>query len=248
MGDSLPISDPISERDRLILDEIPRVRIIARRVHERLPSHVDLEDLVSDGMLGLLNAVDGFDPGKGTFKTYAACKILGSILDSLRRADWASRGTRKTSKAISIARDELGMLLQRTPTEEEIAEHLGIPVEDLRENAAAMSLEPRPVSALRPAYSDLPEPEIPCPKSQWPDSALVTGEVGALLKAVGQSLPPRCWLILLLHYWEEMGFEEIGALLEISQSRASQLHDAALNQLSGALYSKGLVRMCQLTD
>src|SRR5215831_13461902 len=122
------------ERERLILEHLPQVRLIARRIHERLPESVNLEDLISTGTVGLIAAIDRFDPTHNVkLKTYAEYKIRGAILDSLRGLDWAPRQQRKRSKQIESAMGALEQRLQRMPTEEEIAAELGLSVAEYQD-------------------------------------------------------------------------------------------------------------------
>src|SRR5271156_4480551 len=115
------------ERERLILDHLPQVRLIARRIHERLPESVSLDDLISTGIVGLISAIDRFDASHNVkLKTYAEYKIRGAILDSLRGLDWAPRQQRKRSKQIEAAIAVVEQRLHRSPSEEEIAAHLGV--------------------------------------------------------------------------------------------------------------------------
>src|SRR5579859_1295422 len=121
-------------RERLILQHLPQVRLIARRIHERLPESVNLEDLVSTGTLGLIAAIDRFDPRHNVkLKTYAEYKIRGAILDSLRGLDWAPRQQRKRSKQIEAAISAAEQRLHRGPTEEEIAQELQLTLEEYHE-------------------------------------------------------------------------------------------------------------------
>src|SRR3954470_23048886 len=114
-----------SERERLILEHLPQVRLIARRIQERLPDNICLEDLISTGVLGLISAIDNFDPAHNVkLKTYAEYKIRGAILDSLRGLDWAPRQKRRKAKQIEAAIASAEQKLKRTPTEEEIAREL----------------------------------------------------------------------------------------------------------------------------
>ena len=123
-----------AERERLILEHLPQVRLIARRIHERLPESISLEDLVSTGILGLISAIDRFNPAHNVkLKTYAEYKIRGAILDSLRGLDWAPRQQRRRSKQIEGAIVVLEQRLQRTPTEDEIAAELGLSIVDYHE-------------------------------------------------------------------------------------------------------------------
>src|ERR1051326_2981109 len=123
------ISD--DERERLILEHLPQVRLIARRIQERLPDNISLEDLVSTGVIGLISAIDNFDPSHNVkLKTYAEYKIRGAILDSLRGLDWAPRQKRRKAKQIEAAIASVEQKLHRMPTEEEIAEQLKVSIEE----------------------------------------------------------------------------------------------------------------------
>src|SRR6204780_3695987 len=123
-----------AERERLILEHLPQVRLIARRIHERLPDSVNLDDLISTGAVGLISAIDRFDPTLNVkLKTYAEYKIRGAILDSLRGLDWAPRQQRKRSKQIEAAISQAEQRLHRTPDEEEIAAQLGLSIEVYQE-------------------------------------------------------------------------------------------------------------------
>src|SRR5678816_1278745 len=124
----------VEERDRLILENLPQVRLIARRIHEKLPESVSLDDLVSTGVVGLITAVDNFDPSQNVkLKTYAEYKIRGAILDSLRELDWAPRQKRKKAKQIEAAISTAEQRLHRTPTEDEVAAELGVGLEEYHE-------------------------------------------------------------------------------------------------------------------
>src|SRR5579885_693532 len=123
-----------AERERLILEHLPQVRLIARRIHERLPENVSFEDLVSTGVLGLISAIDNFDASHNVkLKTYAEYKIRGAILDSLRGLDWAPRQKRRQSKQIEAAIAVAEQRLQRTPSEDEVAAQLGISIDEYHE-------------------------------------------------------------------------------------------------------------------
>src|SRR3982750_3938727 len=121
-------------RERLILEHLPQVRLIARRIHDRLPDSVSLDDLISTGIVGLISAIDRYDPTLNVkLKTYAEYKIRGAILDSLRGLDWAPRQQRKRSKQIEAAIAALEQEHHRTPTEEEIAAHLGLSISNYQD-------------------------------------------------------------------------------------------------------------------
>src|SRR5258708_3704209 len=122
------------ERERLIMEHLPQVRLIARRIHERLPESVSLDDLISTGVVGLISAIDHFDPSHNVkLKTYAEYKIRGAMLDSLRGLDWAPRQQRKRAKQIEAAIQSLEQRLHRAPTEEEIAAELGQTIAEYHE-------------------------------------------------------------------------------------------------------------------
>ena len=130
-----------SERERLILEHLPQVRLIARRIQGRLPDNIALEDLVSAGVIGLISAIDNFDPGHNVkLRTYAEYKIRGAILDSLRGLDWAPRQKRRRAKQIEAAIAAAEQRLKRCPDEEDIAAQLGMPIEEYHE----WLVDPRP--------------------------------------------------------------------------------------------------------
>src|SRR5208283_1101123 len=125
---------PEDDRERLILEHLPQVRLIARRIQERLPDNISLDDLVSTGIIGLISAIDNFDPSHNVkLKTYAEYKIRGAILDSLRGLDWAPRQKRRRAKQIEAAIAVAEQRLQRSPTEDEIAGQLGISMDEYHE-------------------------------------------------------------------------------------------------------------------
>src|SRR5579862_7800880 len=122
------------ERERLILEHLSQVRLIARRIQERLPESISLDDLISTGVIGLISAIDNFDPAHNVkLKTYAEYKIRGAILDSLRGLDWAPRQKRRKAKQIESAIAAAEQMVQRCPTEEEVAAELGVTLEEYHE-------------------------------------------------------------------------------------------------------------------
>src|SRR6266481_469370 len=159
-------------RDRIVLDHLPLVKAIAVRVHENLPVHVDLDDLIHAGILGLFDAATKYDPEKKViFHSYAKHRIKGAILDSLRQLDWASRDLRRRHKQVEAATRELSASLQRNPTEAEIAEKLGVEVARWRQ----MMIDLRSVglisaSARGSEHEDLPAPDFPSNPQTQPDN------------------------------------------------------------------------------
>src|SRR5438128_5934819 len=153
----------LEARDALVLEHLPLAKAIAVRVYENLPVHVDLDDLVHAGILGLFDAATKFDPDKQVvFSSYAKHRIKGAILDSLRQLDWASRDLRRRHKQLEAATRELATSLQRTPTEAEIAAKLGVDVERWRQ----MMVDLRSVGLVSASsraveHDDLPAPDFP---------------------------------------------------------------------------------------
>src|SRR5450755_908902 len=162
----------IARRDRIVIEHLPLVKAIAIRVHENLPVHVDLDDLVHAGVLGLFDAASKFNPDKQVaFSTYAKHRIKGAILDSLRQLDWASRDLRRRHKQLEAATRELESELQRAPTEAELAAKLGVDIDrwrhmmlDLR-NSGLISASSRTAD-----YEELPAPDFPSKPETQPDN------------------------------------------------------------------------------
>ena len=231
-----------SNRDRVILEHLPLVKAIAVRVHENLPVHVDLDDLVHAGILGLFDAITKYDPDKKVaFSSYAKHRIKGAILDSLRQLDWASRDLRRRHKQVEAATRALAATLQRNPTEAEVAEKLGVDEDRWRQ----MMIDLRNVgliSASRrgPEGDDLPPPEFPGKPDTQPDRMCALEQLrSALTDAVG-TLPERYQKVVVLYYTNEMTMKEIGGILGINESRVSQIHKSALEKMAVALESNGI--------
>jgi RNA polymerase sigma factor for flagellar operon FliA len=223
----------IARRDRIVLEHLPLVKAIAVRVHENLPVHVDLDDLVHAGVLGLFDAASKFNPDKQVaFSSYAKHRIKGAILDSLRQLDWASRDLRRRHKQVEAATRELAATLQRTPTESEIAQKLGVDVERWRQ----MMLDLRSVglisaSTRSPNHEELPAPDFPCKPEDRPDSIFLAAELRDRLLAALDILTPRYRKVMELYYREDRTMIEIGRSLGICESRVSQMHAEALDRL-----------------
>jgi RNA polymerase sigma factor for flagellar operon FliA len=218
------------------------VKAIAVRVHTNLPVHVDLDDLVHAGIIGLFDAATKFNPEKHVvFSSYAKHRIKGAILDSLRQLDWASRDMRRRHKQVEAATRDLSSTLQRAPTEAEVAAKLGMDVDRWR----TMMLDLRnvgPVSAsTRPNDSeDLPAPDFPCKVENQPDSICAREQLRGALGDAMKTLPERYQKVVALYYTNEMTMKEIGGVLAINESRVSQIHKSALEKMMVALQSKGI--------
>jgi RNA polymerase sigma factor FliA len=232
----------MDERDRVVLEHLPLVKAIAVRVHENLPVHVDLDDLVHAGVLGLFDAATKYNPDKQVaFSSYAKHRIKGSILDSLRQLDWASRDLRRRHKQIEAATRDLAAELQRTPTEAEIAERLGIDVDRWRQ----MMIELRNVGLVSAntratEHEDLPAPEYPSAPETQPDHMCAREQLRFVLDQAMTTLPDRYKQVVVLYYTNEMTMKEIGSVLGINESRVSQIHKSALEKMSVALQTAGI--------
>ena len=233
---------PQLRRDRVVLENLPLVRAIAVRVHESLPVHVELDDLIHAGILGLFDAAVKYRPDKQVaFSSYAKHRIKGAILDSLRQLDWASRDLRRRHKQAEQATRELYSLLQRNPTEEEVAQKMGVDVERWRQ----MSLDLRNLglvsASTRPAdQADMPVPEFPSSPDNLPDRIRARGEMREKLQEAMGVLPERYRKVVVLYYTNELTMKEIGGLLGINESRVSQIHKSALEKMAVALNSAGI--------
>jgi len=231
-----------AKRDRVVLEHLALVRAIAVRVHENLPVHVDLDDLVHAGILGLFDAASKFNPDKQVvFSSYAKHRIKGAILDSLRQLDWASRDMRRRHKQVEAATRELASTLQRTPTEQEVAEKLGMDVERWR----AMMIDLRNVGLVSASTrsnenEDLPAPDFPSKPETQPDNICAREQLRSVLGVAMKTLPERYQKVVLLYYSNEMTMKEIGSILGINESRVSQIHKAALEKMATALEQNGI--------
>jgi RNA polymerase sigma factor FliA len=214
------------------------VRYIARRIHDRLPSHVPFDDLVHAGILGLIDAVDRFDPRKNVqLKSYARFRIRGAILDSLRQMDWSPRNLRRQARKIEDVTRELAAELGRAPTEVELAARMGIALEEFHQLLGELrgldlgSLQAHPEDGdgddFMSAVASRPEED--------PFQRTLRTEMRTLLaQAIGE-LDDKERQVLGLYYLEELTMKEVGAILGIGESRVSQIHTAALIRLRARL-------------
>jgi RNA polymerase sigma factor for flagellar operon FliA len=230
-------------RDRLILTYAPLVKFVAGRLGSTLPSHVDEQDLVSYGLLGLIGAIERFDPDREIkFETYAISRIRGSILDELRSLDWVPRSVRTRAREIERAIAELERRLHRAPTDEEIAGRIGITIEELEESltdiartsmASIDELWSPSAGGDQIALIDTIEDE----HGPNPEADLEQGEMREALGEAIARLPEREKLVITLYYYEELTLREIGEVLGVTESRVSQLHTKAVLRLKARLSS-----------
>jgi len=222
------------ERERLILEHLPQVRLIARRIHERLPESVNLDDLVSTGTLGLIAAIDRFDSSHNVkLKTYAEYKIRGAILDSLRGLDWAPRQQRKRSKQIEAAISVAEQRLHRAPSEDEIAVQLDVTLAEYHEwlvdirgvnlgSLEAASPEDEGRNLLQYVSDD---------EENWPSRLLERSELQRLLADAIEKMPRTERTVISLYYHEELTLREISKIVSLHESRVSQLKSQAILRL-----------------
>ncbi|HEX4276086.1 MAG TPA: FliA/WhiG family RNA polymerase sigma factor [Bryobacteraceae bacterium] len=218
--------DEASRRERLVIEHLPQVRIIAGRIHERLPRHIALEDLISSGIVGLLAAIDHFNPAYNVqLKTYAEPRIHGAILDSLREMDWAPRETRKRSKLIQAAIRKLQQQRGREPSEEEIAEELNIPLAEYQERLN----ETQAVEIQRLEYAGGGDESydllniISDDEESWPSRIVERSELERVLALAIDRIPKPERTVLSLYYFEELTLREIAEVMGMHLSRCGQL-------------------------
>lgn len=229
-----------SERDRLILEHIEQVQLIARRIYDRLPQSVNFDDLVSAGILGLISAIDHYDAGQQVkLKTYAEYKIRGAMLDSLRGLDWVPRLHRKRARDIEDAILRLGQDFQRVPYAEEIADHLGISIVEYQEwlsEACGFSLTSLD-SALRTGSGETRTClEVPDASVDLPSEILERAEMEQMLAAGLEEMPDLQRTILNLYYYQELTLREISQITGLHESRISQIKAQGIVQLRSRLH------------
>src|SRR6266404_4904879 len=231
-----------AERESLIVETLPLIKHIAHRVATRLPANIEMRDLINAGVLGLLDAVDKFEPERNVkFKTYAEVRIRGAILDSLRNLDWAPRSLRKKSKDLEKTYGDLSQKLGRPATDEEVCEAMGENIEDY--HALVDQLHGLTLGSFE-NLSDSEDSEnyinyYPDDGSNDPYAKFETSELTTFLAESIEELPEKERLVLSLYYYEEFTMKEIGALLGVNESRVSQLHTKATLRLRGKLAKVG---------
>ncbi|MBV8865612.1 MAG: FliA/WhiG family RNA polymerase sigma factor [Acidobacteriaceae bacterium] len=241
----LALSKPIDEnarRDELITEHLHLVTAIAAHVQNSIPVHIELDDLIHAGTMGLFDAATKYrDDKEVAFPTYAKHRIRGAILDNLRQQDWASRDLRKRYKQMEATTMELAVKLGRTPTEKEVADAMGLNsrrwqslMVDFRSlNAAATQAH---------AYQGEEQlaPEIPATTAQSPDRLFARAELSEALSAALKTLPARYQQVVTMYYQNDMTMKEIGGCLGVNESRVSQIHKGALERMQVALGSAGI--------
>jgi RNA polymerase sigma factor for flagellar operon FliA len=237
-GSSAVEGGVVSDRDRMLLEHLPTVRYLARRIHERLPQHVELDDLVSAGVVGLIDAFSKFDHTKKVkFKSYAQFRIRGAILDSLRTLDWSPRELRRKGRAVEEAIRSATQKLGRVPSEQEIAGEMKLGLAEYQQLLGELKgLEIGSLHMERTEDSGDEElAYIPGSPEDDPLFRCLKGEMKQRLTDAIEELPEKERMVLTLYYYEELTMKEIGLTLGVVESRVSQIHSSAVVRLRAAL-------------
>ncbi len=237
-GDFSPVN---TNRDRLIREYGGLIKFIAQKIAARLPSNIELDDLISSGVIGLMDAIDKYDSSRDNkFKTYAEFRIRGAILDELRSQDWVPRSIREKAKILERAYSKIEQMKGRQATDDEVCIELGMTSEQYHE----MLNEVRSVSLL--SYDDLTNlsnadkrtlhgngeagSKVPTPFSE-----VSVAHLKKLVAEAIEDLPEKQRLVLSLYYYEDLNLKEIGRVLDVTESRVSQLHSQAIFKLKARL-------------
>ena len=226
------------EKNKLVVEYTPLIRFIAKKISMRLPSNIELEDLVSSGVIGLMDAIDKYDSSRDNkFKTYAEFRIRGAILDELRSQDWVPRSVRDKAKMLEKAHLELEYELGRLPKEQEIAGRLGMTMEEyfvLLGQVRSVNV----VSIDEEQSFNIGDKKFLFDLLQKESTPFGDMSVKSLKKIIGKAieeLPERQRIVLSLYYYEGMNLKRIGAILKVTESRVSQLHAQAIDKLKNKL-------------
>jgi RNA polymerase sigma factor for flagellar operon FliA len=213
-------------RNRLVLQYAPLVKYVAGRLRTRMPDTVEQDDLVSDGVLGLMDAIERFEPARGlSFQTFAVPRIRGAIIDGMRSMDFVPRSVRDKLRVVLRAQKALELKLGRAPEDTEIAQEAGIPVQQLRDLSRQASSN----------HANLDDFDLADELSQAADHRVEQGDVNASLMRVVDQLADRDQVIIALYYFEGLTLAEIGLVLGVTESRVSQVHRRATTTLRDRL-------------
>lgn len=233
---------PNQIRESIVLEHTPLIRYIVNRIAVRLPSHIDLDDLHNTGVIGLMDAIEKYDPEKNCkFKTYAEFRIKGAILDQLRSLDWVPRSVRQKGRKIERAYADMEQRLGRAANEEEVADSLGIQLDKFHEllnqvrGISLVNLEEirsRDADGERTGgYTDIIEDV----HAENPFASLKLVEMKHVVADTISSLPQKERLVVSLYYYEDLNMKEIGSILGITESRVCQIHTKAVLRLRSRL-------------
>ena len=228
-----------AERERVLMEQLPQVRYIARRIHGRLPRHVPFEDLVHAGVVGLIDALNKFDQSKRVqFSSYAKFRIRGAILDSLRELDWSPRELRRKSRLVDQAYSRLSGKHGRAPSENELAKELGLELQELQSLLAELDrleLGSLRVESQRDGKEEDLTDHISGKPEETPLFQCLRSEAKRLIEQAISELPEKEQRVLVLYYYEDLTMKKVGAALGIGESRVSQIHSLAIVRLRARL-------------
>ncbi len=226
----------LAQKDVIIAEYAPLIKFIARKISMRLPANIELDDLISSGVIGLMDAIDKYDQTRDNkFKTYAEFRIRGSILDELRAQDWVPRSVRDKAKALDRAAQRLEAKLGRIPDDYEVAEHMEISIDEYH----SLVNQAKPASVLsideQASFSSVDKKSllsiVDSYKGQNPYFQVSSKKMKKTIAKCIEDLPERQRLVLSLYYYEDLNLKEIGKVLKVTESRVSQLHAQAVTKL-----------------
>ena len=224
----------LKERNAMVVEYMPMIQCVAKKISAHLPSHIEFDDLVSNGVIGLMDAIEKYDPSRNNkFKTYAEFRVRGSILDALRSQDWIPRSIRDKAKKIDKVTRDLEQRFSRSPKEREIAEALHVSMEEYH----SLVTQTRRVSMIsidENAFLNQTNKESILKILEGADtsfSKLNRKSIKILITKAIQELPERQRIVLSLYYYEEFNLRKIGQILKVTESRVSQLHAQAIERL-----------------
>jgi RNA polymerase sigma factor for flagellar operon FliA len=233
------------KREETTLKYAPLVKIIAHRLAMRLPSHIEVEELINVGIAGLLEAIDRFDPSKGVkMETFLTFRVRGAMLDELRKMDWIPRSVRQKARQLEEEIAECEAKLGRKPDDEDMAEFLGVEIEEYHRmltearGAAVFSLEDLGFARHNDDERDIMEC-IADPNGEDPLQSLNVKQFQKMLASAIDTLKDKERMVLTLYYYEDLNLKEIGRVIGVSESRVCQLHTQAILKLKGRLKSLG---------
>ena len=229
------------ERNDIIEEYLPMIQCVARRISSRLPANIQYNDLISSGVIGLMDAISKYDPSRNNkFKTYAEFRVRGSILDSLRSQDWTPRSIRDKAKKIHRTAKALELKLSRPPTEQEMADALEISLEGYH-NMLNQTQEVSLVSIDESSLFYYIDKNVVLKMLEDTDSSLSQINQKSIHKIIIEAieeLPERQRMVLSLYYYEEFNLRKIGQILKVTESRVSQLHAQAIEKLKSKLMNR----------
>ncbi len=247
------VYEPIAENsEQQLLEQLPQVKYIARRIHDRLPQHVPFDDLLHAGIVGLMDAMRKYDPTKNVrFSSYAKFRIRGAILDSLRDMDWSPRDLRRKARRLEATMQKLQTELGHSASEPELARAMDMDLEDFQhmlDEIRGLEVGSLQIESLEDGReTDLGE-TIPGPANQDPLFLCLQGERKQILADAIAQLPQREQQVLALYYQEELTMKEVGAVLGVGESRVSQIHSVAVARLRTTLNNTQQMRTAALAS